>query len=199
MIVTIDGLSFQGKSYICEHLAKKVGFDSLSTGNFVRYIAFQYNLLFSEAEEEETILEKAVNLMEATSTDDIISCSGLNSPDTERTLQIVASHSFAFDRVVERIRSCGKTSNIIMDGRFTYDIFPDADLSFYLVSSSERRTRLVSETRGISMEKAAEYIAFRDSFEKNYIVPARVKRIILDDYQNTGEVINCLEKEIRDL
>lgn len=198
MIITIDGLSFQGKSYICEHLANKVGFKFFSTGTLVRYIAVQYNMLF-QGEDEEDTLSKAVSIMQETSVDDIMCCKELKSSDTERTLQIVASYPFAFDSVVDRIKTYNKETNIIMDGRFTYDIFPNATLSFYLVSSFERRVKLVSKAKGISVEEAVKYIVFRDSIEKKYTIPSRVKTIILDDFQGTDEVINYLEREIRNL
>ena len=69
MIITIDGLSFQGKSYICEHLANRIGFKFFSTGILVRYIAFQYNLMTPNQNEIET-LEKAVSIMETTSVEE---------------------------------------------------------------------------------------------------------------------------------
>lgn len=198
MIITIDGLSFQGKSYICEHLANRIGFKFFSTGILVRYIAFQYNLMTPNQNEIET-LEKAVSIMETTSVEDIMRCNELRTYDTERALQTVASHPFAFDRVVNRIREYGKETNMIMDGRFTYDILPNAALSYYLLSSLERRATLVSKSKGISIDKAIEYINFRDSFERKYTIPSRVKTIFLDDFQNTDEVIDCLERDIRNL
>lgn len=41
MIITIDGISGQGKSTVGETLAERLGYDFLSTGKMVRYVAYK--------------------------------------------------------------------------------------------------------------------------------------------------------------
>lgn len=43
MIITIDGYSCQGKSYVGRALAEEMGLEFLATGRLVRYVAFLFN------------------------------------------------------------------------------------------------------------------------------------------------------------
>ena len=45
MIITIDGYSCQGKSYVGRALAEEMGLEFLATGRLVRYVAFLLSLI----------------------------------------------------------------------------------------------------------------------------------------------------------
>ena len=73
MIITIDGYSCQGKSYVGRALAEEMGLEFLATGRLVRYVAFLFNQLQDGISDTEVLLQKAVEIMKSTAVCDIAS------------------------------------------------------------------------------------------------------------------------------
>ena len=196
MIITIDGYSSQGKSYIGKALARECGLEFLATGNIVRYVAFQYNRLYDGTIEPTEVLRQAVKIMQATDMDKITSCSDLKTDETERTLKIIAQHQFVYDEVVKVIIQYAENRNIILDGRFTFDFFPHAHRNYYFISSKERRAYLAVKARKISYEEAREYLDFRDSFEPQCTIAPYVRVIRPESFSSAAALLQYLKYDI---
>ena len=196
MIITIDGYSCQGKSYIGRTLSNTLELEFLSTGKIVRYVAYQYTKIQDRETKTEHLLDKAVEIMKNTSIPDILKCEYLDTRITEQTLRIVAEYPYVFDSVVEVIIDYASNRNIVLDGRFTFNIFPNAHRCYYFLSSIERRASLVSRSKNISHEEALDYIQFRDSFEKKYIIPDYVKKVNMDSYPSADVLVQYLKNDV---
>ena len=197
MIITIDGYSCQGKSYVGRALAEEMGLEFLATGRLVRYVAFLFNQLQDGISDTEVLLKKAVEIMKSTAVCDIVNCEYLETEETERTLKITSEYPFVFEQVVRVIRAYAADRDIVLDGRFTFNIFPHAHRSYYFRSSVQRRASLEVSSKNMSYDEALRYIAFRDSFEKQYDLPERVRIIDLAPDIRAGDLIQYLKNDIR--
>lgn len=180
MIITIDGYSCLGKSYIGGKVAKHLGIEFFSTGKLVRFVAGTFVRLQSEISQEELAVKKAVEIAEKTEIEEIQACPWLRERNTELALQTVEKYSFVDERLQKVLKRCVEKRNILLDGRFTFLIFPDAYRKYYFQSSPEMRAKLVSRVKHMSWEEALRYISYRDSFEKDVKVPGTVK--VLDPF-----------------
>lgn len=196
MIITIDGYCCQGKSFVGRELAKALGLEFLSTGNIVRYVAFVFTELQDGESDTTVLMEKAVKVMKSKSMNEIVNCEYLETEKTERALKIAAECPYVFEEVVKVIISYASSRNIVLDGRFTFDIFPHAYRNYYFQSSIERRASLAAKSENISYDEAVRYIAFRDSFEKKYDIPKYVRVIELDSFSSTDDLVQYLKNDV---
>ena len=180
MIITIDGFSCLGKSYIGDNISKRLGIEFLSTGKLVRYVAGTFASLQQEISQEETAVTRAVEITEKTEMEEIRNCPWLKKSDTELYLPVVEKYSFVDERLQVVLRKYVEGRDILLDGRYTFLIFPDAYRKYYLQSSVEMRAKLITQKNGMSWEEALSYLSFRDSFEKVVTVPESVR--ILDPF-----------------
>lgn len=196
MIITIDGISCQGKSYIGKRLANELEMEFLSTGKIVRYVAYIYSTFQDVDKDSNSLLENAVEIMKHTEMKTIVNCPFLNSEKTEIAMKIAAGYPYVFDEVVKVIINYAINRDIILDGRFTYLLFPKAHRSYYFISSLERRIALISSARKMSRDEAISYISFRDSFEKTYSIPTGVKIVQLDNFISSDDLIKYLKNDV---
>lgn len=196
MIITIDGYSNQGKSYIGRTLAKECGLEFLSTGNLVRYVAVQYNRIQDGTKDPVSVLQQAVNAMKAATMEEIVNCDNLKTTETEKTLQLIAQHPFVYDEGVQVVIRYAENRNILLDGRFTFQFIPNAHRYYYFRSSIEWRTRLAAKAKKISYEEALEVIAFRDSFEPQCTVPSYVQVIMPELFESTEALLAFMKDDI---
>lgn len=196
MIITIDGYSSQGKSFIGKALATELGIEFLSTGNIVRYVAIQYNKLYKGTEDPKVVLQQAVKIMQDSTMDTIVNCEFLKTPETEKTLEIIAKHPFVYDAIEKIIIRYSVNRNIILDGRYTFEFIPNAHRCYYFTSSNERRAYLTTRVKKMSHYEALEYLAFRDSFEPQHKIPSYVKKIEPEKFACTEDLIQFLKNDI---
>ena len=74
MIITIDGYSWLGKSYIGERLSHKLQIDFFSTGKLVRFVAYKFMELEDGILTEKAVVEKALRCVEEYEFQDLIEC-----------------------------------------------------------------------------------------------------------------------------
>ncbi len=197
MIITIDGISCQGKSFIGRILANELGIEFLSTGKIVRYVAYIYSIIRTSEKNSQQLLKEAVEIMKHTEIKSIVKCPYLNIEKTEKAMKIAAEYPYVFDEVVKVIKNYALNRDIVLDGRFTFLLFPDAYRNYYFVSSMQRRIALISKAEQMSYDEAIQYITFRDSFEKHYDIPEYVKVVHLDEYASSNEIMEFLKNDVR--
>lgn len=195
MIITIDGYSWLGKSYIGERLSHKLEIGFFSTGMLVRFVACKFVELENGISTEKAAVEKALRCVEESQFKDLTGCKFLYDDKTEQALKIVEKYSFVDRRLENILKHYVQGKSFILDGRFTFNIFPLAYRKYYFRSTVERRAELVSKIKNISFEDAVSYIHYRDSFEKEVYVPENV--CVLDPFEKpTDKLIEYLLKDI---
>lgn len=190
MIITIDGFCCQGKSYFGKKISEKLGVDHLSTGLIFRLVVWEYSRLLRENYDvsADTILEKALYRLDKTELSALISMKELKEPDTEKYLKEVSSyHSNILPRLQKRLFEYVQDKSMVLDGRFTFQIFPEAKKKYYFKSSIEDRANLLSVKKSIPFEEAITYIRYRDSIEETLQIPDDVK--IINPFLFTEETL----------
>ena len=196
MLITIDGYSCQGKSYFGNQIAERLGLDFFPTGVLVRFVAHQYG--FSNMREMDPVLaiQHALDMLEHTDIHDIIGCSVLRNPQTEKYLKDIADYPFIMPTLQRKLKSFVKGKNVLLDGRYTFDIFPEAHRKYYFRSSVENRMKLVMQAKNMGYEEAKNYIEYRDSFEDSVVIPDSVT--IIDPFSfHNNKLLDFLLEDIQ--
>ena len=180
MIITIDGFSCQGKSYFGKKVAEKLGIEHLSTGLIFRFVVCEYGKMLNENIDFNSyiILQKALDKLDQTDLHTLIFQKELKQPFTEKYLHEVSPyHSIILPRLQKRLLEYVKDKNFVLDGRFTFQIFPEAKRKYYFQSSVEERASLLSTIKNITFNEAVDYIRYRDSIEEIFHIPNDVRLI----------------------
>ena len=196
MLITIDGYSCQGKSHFGKQIAERLGLVFFPTGVLVRFVAYHYGL--SDIREVDPVfaIQNALDILEKTDVSDIISCVALRDPETEKYLKDIADHPFIMPRLQKKLRAFTEGKNVLLDGRYSFDIFPDAHRKYYFQTSTQNRINLVAQVKNVSFEEAQKYIQYRDSFEESVVVPDSVT--IIDPFSfSEDELLDFLLDDIQ--
>lgn len=190
MIITIDGFSGQGKSYFGKKISDKLGVNHLSTGLIFRLVVWEYSRLFRKNHSADAyiLLEKALDRLDRTELSALISMKELKEPDTEKYFkEVLPYHSAILPRLQKRLFEYIQDESMVLDGRFTFQIFPEAKRKYYFKSSIEDRANLRSATKNISFEEAIAYIRYRDSIEEEFQLPNDVQ--VINPFKFTKETL----------
>lgn len=162
MIITIDGISGQGKSTVGETLAERLGYDFLSTGKMVRYVAYKLMNDKSDALSPEMIV--ADMTMDYVFT---VSENALKDIRVVPFLKIVTDSAYCIKHLYEILEEYCENKNIVLDGRDTFRYFPNALLKYYFQSNIEDRVAIRMKALGESKSQCYEYFKKRDAVERN--------------------------------
>ncbi|MDR1779092.1 MAG: (d)CMP kinase [Clostridiales Family XIII bacterium] len=146
--IAVDGPSGAGKSTIARLLAERLGIDYIDTGAMYRAIALK--ILRNEIDAVRD--SRALNAMlSGTSVDFSAGQTLLDGEDVSeriRTPEVtdMASRSSALPAVRAKLvalqREMGARKSVIMDGRdIGTNVFPDAEVKFFMTASAEERAR----------------------------------------------------------
>ena len=194
MVITIDGISWLGKSYIGKKLAEALEIDFFSTGLLVRLVAYKFVLCKSNYNDEYSAVKYAVETVNNNEIENILNYDLYNT-SVENALKIIAKYNFVAPSLNSILRIYVRNKTIILDGRFTFSLFPDANKKYYFRSTIENRVELYRKVKNVSIEEAIQYINFRDSFEENIVLPKDV--IVIDPFNfSTEEIIEFLREDI---
>lgn len=149
MIVAIDGPAGSGKGTVAKIIAKECNLTYIDTGAMYRAIALQIIRTNTSIEDENKIVEIALNSKIEFIDDKIY----LNNEDVNneiRTMEVtkivspISSIVKLREILVDMQRKMGlnATNGVIMEGRdITTVVFPNADYKFYLDAKLEERAR----------------------------------------------------------
>lgn len=206
MVITIDGLSVNGKTSLASKLAKELGFKLFNTGAIYRCIALRIIDLNLNIEKIDEILENIKNIK----IDFIDEKIYLNDEDVTskiKTEQIsVCSTQWATNlKLKEFVRNYQKKYiskyNTVMEGRdIGTRIAPDAEFRFYVFSTFETRVnRLWNMNMKVSKEEIIKNLKIRDDVDINQGNFVKPENAIEIDTSNISieEVFNIMLKKIK--
>ncbi len=170
LLITIDGPSASGKSSISRRLAKKLGINWVSTGNFYRGVAFMAGRLKVDLGDESAIVKiiKSENwAIDLTEENTLFRFRGedVSSQLALEEVGAIASKISSFPKVREALlqgqRDCFMRSpkGLVAEGRDCGTVvFPEAQIKIYLTADSADRAkrRALEEGKSIKETKQAQ-------------------------------------------
>lgn len=173
LLITIDGPSASGKSSISRRLAKKMGINWVSTGNFYRGVAYMAGQFKLNLKEEGAIVDLIQNedwAIEMTEENTLFRFHGedVTAQLALEEVGLIASKISSFPEVRKALlqpqRDCLRRSSrgLVAEGRDCGTVvFPAAEIKIYLTADSTDRAkrraleegRSVNETKQIQKER----------------------------------------------
>jgi len=191
MIITIDGISGQGKSTIGKMLSEKIGFEFFSTGILVRYAASE----LMKNSNKKISREEIVSQIDIEQVKKIVP-SLLNTMEIIPYFKIVTDSKYCVEKLYHLINDYCIGRNIILDGRDTFVYLPQAELKYFFESKIEDRVFLRMKVTGFAEKDCYEYFKKRDSVEREIHVPYD-KLIIIRPFESTiEELINKMYEDV---
>lgn len=151
MIITIDGPAAAGKSTVARRLAERLGFEFLDTGATYRAVtwkALQHDVDLNDPAQLRDLAHDTEIRFEKT--DDVLRvlCDGrditseIRQPEVTRNIKYLADEPAVRDALIDIHRDFADGRDVVTEGRDQgTEVFPDADLKFYLDASAEARAR----------------------------------------------------------
>lgn len=213
MIVTIDGPAGAGKSTVARALARRLGFRYLDTGSMYRAVA----LAGMRAGIDWSIPQQMADLarqLKIRAVDDRVYLDNEDVTAAVRSSQVTAVTRFAADNpevrhhLVALQRALAQGQHIVTEGRDQGTVvFPQAACKFFLTASpTERAARRLSDLRAKgespTLEQVLADLNRRDTQDSvravGPLMPADDSIEILTDGMSVEQVVDCLEKIVRE-
>lgn len=172
-MVTIDGPAASGKSSVSRELAKRLGWNWVSTGAFYRGLGYMAFVEKTNLKNEDDLLSLInSDLWEVKMTPENTKFFYKNEDCTDQIfleeVGNIASKVSQYPKVRENLLQAQRDmalngSGLIAEGRDCGTVvFPEADLKIYLTASSTSRAQRRAEEQGASLEKTIEDQKLRD-------------------------------------
>lgn len=181
MIITIDGPAAAGKSTMARALASRLQFDYLDTGSMYRAVTWKAMAQQIDLEDADAVARVAAQarITFRREGDALrVLCDGRDVSEEIRTPQVTANVYRVADRpvarapLIEQQRRHAEGRNLVTEGRDQgTEVFPDADVKFYLDASEEVRVdRRLKDLVSLGVEavrdEVEEQLAERDEQDR---------------------------------
>jgi cytidylate kinase len=216
LVITVDGPAAAGKSTVARVLAVKLGIRYLDTGALYRAVTWKAlssgtnmddpNALARMARAADVRLEDGNQGLRVT-------CDGQDVTVAIRTPEVTRNiYKLADEPAVRRVltdwqREFARARDVVTDGRDQgTEVFPDADVKFYLDASVERRAErrrrdLAAGTGSTTMAEVREDLKERDARDRSRPVGALRRSsdmVTIDSTDLTVEqVVDAMLAEVR--
>jgi cytidylate kinase len=173
-VITIDGPAASGKTTVSRELARKLGFQWVSTGAFYRGLAFVATRLNYDLSDEKKIADLAQSKrwavkMEEEETKVLFEGENVTHEIMTEKVAAAASQISQYPLVRHELlplqRACGDRARrgLIAEGRDCgTTVFPEAQLKVYLTAASENRARRRAIQQGGDLNRIKENQSARD-------------------------------------
>jgi len=187
LIITVDGPAAAGKSTVARELARRLGFAYLDTGAFYRAVtwkALQSGADMCNAQQLAQLAARTNIRLVGEGTGMRVFCDGRDVTEQIRTPQVtenifrIADPPAVRRALVERQRAFARERDVVAEGRDQgTEVFPTAEVKFYLDASPEerarRRQRQLSESgRELPLREVMQRVAERDRQDRSRPVGA---------------------------
>lgn len=206
MIITIDGLSINGKSTLAEMISKEMNIKHLNTGAIYRCVALEIlnkNLDINNIEE---VINKISNInIDFYNSETLLNGLDVTKRIREEEISILSTKYGIIPEIKQLVRKIQvdfiKNNNVIIEGRdIATRIAPNADIKFYIYADFETRVeRLYKQLKNIDIDEVEKELKLRDEIEINsgsFLRPVDAIEIDTTD-KDINEVFEIMMKEIR--
>lgn len=179
MVITIDGLSANGKTTLASRLAECLDFKSFSAGAIYRALTLEIINKNLDVENIPLLIEQLKNI-NLDFEEDKVYLNGEEVNQRLRTDEITLYSTIwgLIPEIKELVRSIQKNyaskNNVVMEGRdIASRVVPDAEIKFYLYADFDTRVKRFSIVKNISEEVAAQKLQEIDKLDMqgNFIKP----------------------------
>lgn len=182
MVITIDGLSGNGKTTLADMIAKSLGYKRMSAGDFFRCITYEMITKGLNIETNRDVTLDHLNTLDISYDDNNrVLLNGVDVTDSIRDKEVsVNSSKIANNKDIQSIvtllqRHFMEKNNVVIDGRDVGTrVAPDADYKFYIYANKETRIqRLMEEKPGIDRVEIEKELETRDLYDLrgNFVRP----------------------------
>lgn len=185
MVITIDGLSANGKTTLASRLAACLGFKSFSAGAIYRALTLEIINKNLDTNNIPLLIEQLKNI-NLDFEEDKVYLNGEEVSQKLRTDEITLYSTIwgLIPEIKELVRSVQKNyankNNVIMEGRdIASRVVPDAEIKFYLYADFSTRVKRFSIVKNISEEAAAQKLQEIDKLDMqgNFVKPTAAYEI----------------------
>ena len=215
LVITVDGPAAAGKSTVARALARRLGFRYLDTGAFYRAVtwkALESGLDMADARQMTAAAQQARVELKSDGQAVRVLCDGrdvtreIRTPQVTQNIYHVADEPSVRKVLIERQRQFSHRHDLVAEGRDQgTEVFPDAEVKFYLDASVAERARrrlrdLVESGKDVSLEEVTREIEERDARDRSRPMGALRKAagaVVLDSTDLTAQdVVELMLREI---
>ncbi len=182
MVITIDGLSGNGKTTLADMIANHLGFKRVSAGDFFRCITYEMLTKGLDIDNNRDQTIEYLNTLDISYDDNNnVLLNGINVTDAIRTKEVsINSSKVANNKDVQNIvtllqRHYLDKNNVVLDGRDVGTrVAPDADYKFYIYADKETRVkRLMAKKPDVDRVEIEKELDARDLYDLrgNFVRP----------------------------
>jgi cytidylate kinase len=213
-VVTIDGPAASGKSSVSRELARRLGWQWISTGAFYRGLAFVANEEGVDLNDEKALAELSQAPiwsveMRSERTEVVYQGQIVTDEVAKDKVGLWASQVSRYPMVraglLKNQRDCeAKTSGLVAEGRDCGSVvFPGAAIKVYLTADQVQRATRRAQDLGMSVEATVASQKVRDDQDSNRkAAPLQVPESawVLDTTNlSLSEAVSLIEKRVREL
>jgi len=211
-VVTIDGPAASGKSSVSRELARRLGWNWVSTGAFYRGLAFVAHATKTNLEDEEALAQLAVSPqwrveMAPDNTKVYLGNKDVTDHIFQEQVGGIASKISHFPKVREALlipqRDCEHRSNgLVAEGRDCGTVvFPHAKVKIYLTARQVNRAERRAKDLGLSIAetvKAQEQRDQQDSSRKAAPMKVPENALVIDTTElDFNQVVDLVEGHVK--
>jgi cytidylate kinase len=215
LVITVDGPAAAGKSTVARRLARRLGIRYLDSGAMYRAVTWQALASGIDMENPQELARLAAGArIELRPAEDgsRVFCDGrdvtrkIRTPQVTESIYRLADEPAVRRALVEQQRGFARRHDVVAEGRDQgTEVFPDADVKFYLDASPEERARrrlrdLRESGVEADLERVRRQVDERDARDRSRPVGAlrRLEDMVLIDSTNMAvdEVVAAMVAEV---
>lgn len=211
-VITIDGPAASGKTTISRELAKRLGWQWVSTGAFYRGLAYVAQLKKVDLKDENALQNLTQSSawsveMDPQSTRVMVDGQDVTPEIFQEQVGTIASQISQFPKVRQALlqgqRQCqARSQGLIAEGRDCGTVvFPEAEVKIYITASSENRAERRAKEQGLDAQQTEQVQQQRDQQDaQRKVAPLQIPpdAFVLDTTQMPlEEVISRVEAYVR--
>ncbi len=211
-VITIDGPAASGKTTISRELAKRLGWQWVSTGAFYRGLAYVAQLKNVDLKDENALqtLTRSSSWsveMDPQSTRVMVDGQDVTPEIFQEQVGTIASQISQFPKVRQALlqgqRECqARSQGLIAEGRDCGTVvFPEAEVKIYITASSENRAERRAKEQGLDAQQTEQVQQQRDQQDaQRKVAPMQVPQdaFVLDTTEMPlEEVLSKVEAYVR--